>query len=203
MPQTLYCSPTSPYARRVRLSTRLLGLSAEIEEHFIDPYASPTELLVSNPLSKIPVLRGSDGLLLPDSRLIMSYLLRQKGQAMPDADGDWQAARNLVLAEGVIEAAVAIVMENLRPESIRYPAQIDRQRAIIARSLDALADEDFATQAFASGQPTAVTLASALAYLDFRLAWLCWRDAQPALAARLDALAEHPAMVATAPPAGA
>jgi glutathione S-transferase len=201
MALTLYCSLTSPYARRVRLATRLLALSAEIREEIVNPFDSPAALLARNPLSKIPVLSDEAGLLLPDSHLILSYLLQRTGLSMPAARGDWEQARQLVLAEGLTDASIAIVMENRRPESIRYPQQIDRQAAAITRCLDAVATPP--DQAFERVDPIALSLASALAYLDFRLPWLQWRQQQPRLATWLDCLEEHAAMRETRPPESA
>lgn len=201
MTLTLYCSLTSPYARRVRLAVLQLGLAEQVHEEVVDPFASPDVLLANNPLSKIPVLRdeGAD-IVLPDSRLILDYLLQRAGRRLPEADGDWQGARRLAIAEGLIDAAVAIVLENRRPESIRYPAQIDRQQAAITRCLAALAEAPPSETAFANADPLALTLATALGYLDFRLPWLGWRQNTPALAAWVDALAGDPAMRATRPP---
>lgn len=199
MALTLYCSLTSPYARRVRLATRLLDMSEEIHEEVVDPFSSPAELLESNPLSKIPVLRGDDGFVLPDSHLILSYLLEQQGRAMPAASGDWAEARRLAIVEGLIDASTSIVMENRRPESIRYPAHIDRQSAAIARCLQALAEPPYPDR-FDTAEPVALSLATALAYMDFRLPWLRWREQQPQLAQWLDALTDHPAMRDTRPP---
>lgn len=199
MALTLYCSLTSPYARRVRLATRLLGMREEIHEEVVDPFSSPDVLLANNPLSKIPVLRGDDGFVLPDSHLILSYLLEQQGHAMPAACGDWAEARRLAIVEGLIDASTSIVMENRRPESIRYPAQIDRQTAAIMRCLEALAEPP-AQDRFATAEPVPLSLATALAYLDFRLPWLQWRGEQPQLAEWLDALTGHAAMRETRPP---
>lgn len=195
----LYCSLTSPYARRVRLATRLLNMSGDIEEEVVDPFSSPAELLDSNPLSKIPVLRGDDGFVLPDSHLILSYLLEQRGRAMPAASGDWAEARLLAIVEGLTDASTSIVMENRRPESIRHPAHIDRQSAAITRCLQALAEPP-ALDRFESAEPVPLSLATALAYMDFRLSWLQWREQQPKLAQWLDALTGHPAMQETRPP---
>src|ERR1044071_9185423 len=70
----LYCSLTSPYARKVRVVIDELGLSEQIEEVITDPFAPPPELLAANPLSRIPTLIGDRGEALPDSRLIIEYL---------------------------------------------------------------------------------------------------------------------------------
>lgn len=204
MQPTLFCSLTSPYARRVRVLLRELAMEQTIHEEVVDPFASPRSLLERNPLSKIPVLVTAEGDTLPDSGLIMAYLLDQSGQCdqrWPASRCDWPAATELALAEGVIDAAVAIVMENRRPESIRFPEQVDRQAATIRRVLPRF-ENRIGAQGGTASLPCDVTLSVALAYLDFRTPWLAWRDDHPCLDSWLAERAQQPTMQATKPPDG-
>ena len=204
MDQTLYCNLTSPYARRVRVLLRELGLEHDVQEEVVDPFASPRNLLDRNPLSKIPVLVTGAGLTLPDSGLIMAFLLdgaEDSDQGWPASRGDWSAASEVTLAEGVIDAAVAIVMENRRPESIRFPEQIDRQVATIRRVLPRF-EHRIGAQGGTASIAADITLGVALAYLDFRTPWLNWRDDHPCLDRWLSEWVTRPAMQATKPPDG-
>ena len=201
MTLTLYCSLTSPYARRVRVMARVLGAVDDIREAVVNPFDSPDALLAHNPLSKIPVLVGPDELVLPDSGLILGYLLARQGRAMPAAAGDWERARRLTIAEGVVDACAAIVLEGRRPTGQRSQAHVDRQRGVIARGLAAVAAEP-PEQSPADADPYAITVAVLLGYLDFRLPTVDWRSSAPSLVGWYADAAALPAMQATRPPEG-
>lgn len=176
MKMKLYCSPTSPYARKVRIVAAELGLTDLIEEINVDPHASPAELLAINPLSKIPVLVTERGEALPDSALIAEYLLtRGRGlTGLPRGSKRWAALRRQQLADGITDAAVAITMEKRRPESIVYTTFVDRQLALIERTLQALCAEA-ANLEREVPSVVEVSVGVALAYLDLRLPYLEWR----------------------------
>jgi len=204
MQHTLFCSLTSPYARRVRVLVRELGIEQQVQEEVVDPFSSPRNLLERNPLSKIPVLITAEGQSLPDSGLIMAYLLEQSGQAdqrWPACRGDWAAATEVTLAEGIVDSAVAIVMENRRPESIRFPEHLDRQTATIRRLLPRF-ENRIGAQGGTASLAGDITLAVAMAYLDFRAPWLAWRNDHPCLDAWLAERKDQSAMQATKPPDG-
>jgi glutathione S-transferase len=202
MKMKLYCSPTSPYARKVRVIAAELGLSDLIEEIHVDPHSSPEELLAVNPLSKIPVLVTERNEVLPDSTLIAEYLLtRGRGlTGLPRGSKRWAALRCQVTADGITDASVATVMEKRRPESIVYMASLDRQAALISRALDLLEQQ---TSTFEIEAPSVVevSIGVALAYLDFRLPYIEWRTGREALAAWYANFAQRPSMLLTVPPA--
>lgn len=197
----LYSSKTSPYSRKVRVALEELGLASQVEELIIDPFAPPPDFLAANPLSKIPTLITDRGEALPDSRLIMDYLMvRKPGLAAPPRSARrWEVARRAVIADGVIDAAVSSVLEKRRPESIHYLPFLDRQAAIIHRALDLLnADaSQLALQAPGVGE---IGCGVALSYLDFRLPYLEWRKNRDALAAWHTVFAQRPSMQKTQPP---
>lgn len=201
MKMRLYCSRTSPYSRKVRVAAEELGLSDLIEEIDADPFAPPPELLAANPLSKIPTLITDKGEALPDSGLIVDYLLsRGRGlAAVPRGSRRWSALRRNQVAQGIIDAAVASVLERRRPESIIYTTFLDRQAEIIRRGVELL---NLEAQALASDPPSVVEITSAVAlsYLDFRLPYLEWRTRNEALAAWHGQFAQRPSMLKTQPP---
>jgi glutathione S-transferase len=197
----LYSSPTSPFARKVRVVLHELGLFERVDEQFVDPFSAepPAEFLAVNPLSRIPALITDDGLALPDSKLIIDYLQATAHDPLPGPPVRWPGLRRQVVAEGVIEAAVACVLEKRRPESIVYPTFLDRQARNIARALDML---NLEANALGRERPAVVdvTTGVALAYLDFRLPYLDWRKRAPALAEWFEGFRQRPSMVATQPP---
>ncbi|ULQ46172.1 glutathione S-transferase family protein [Flagellatimonas centrodinii] len=198
----LYCNLTSPFARKVRVVVRELGLADRVEEELIDPFAAqlPTEFLAANPLSRIPTLVTDRGEALPDSKLIIDYLQRRSKARLSTPDNRWAAARRGVVAEGILEAALASVLEKRRPESIVYPAYLDRQQAAILRAVDML---ELEASGLTLEQPGVVDITTgvALAYLDFRLPYIPWRKRAPALVTWFTPFAERPSMQATCPPA--
>lgn len=202
MKMKLYCSPTSPYVRKVRVVAAELGLTDLIDEVNVDPHASPQDLLAVNPLSKIPVLVTERGETLPDSSLIIEYLLtRGRGvTGLPRGSKRWSALRCEKIANGIIDAAVATVMEKRRPESIVYTVFLDRQAALIERALELLNNE---TPGFEPEAPSIVEISVgvALGYLDLRMPYLEWRKSHDALANWYNGFAQRASMVRSQPPA--
>lgn len=199
----LYCSKTSPYSRKVRVALIELGLDGLTDEIVTDPFNPAPELLGANPLSRIPTLITEKGEALPDSTLIMDYLQSRAHGLLPLPRGAkrWSTLRRQVIAEGIIDAAVATVLEKRRPESIVYMQFLDRQAATIRRCVEMLnVDADLLsrdTPGFLE-----ITVGVALAYLDLRMPYLEWRKNHDALVAWQDAFAARPSMMNTAPPAG-
>ena len=198
----LYCSKTSPYSRKVRMAIEELGLANQVEEVIADPFNAPPELLAANPLSKIPTLITERGEPLPDSQLILDYLSHRKSGLATLARGAkrWDVLRRTQIADGVIDAAVAIVMEKRRPESIHYIPFLDRQTATIRRALDLL-NADAGLMALQSPGLCEISCGAALGYLDLRLPYLEWRKGRDALANWYTVFAQRPSMQKTAPPA--
>ncbi|MEK6806852.1 MAG: glutathione S-transferase N-terminal domain-containing protein [Pseudomonadota bacterium] len=202
MKMKLYCSKTSPYARKVRVAIQELGIADSIEEVHGDPFTPTPDFLIANPLSKLPALVNERGDAMPDSQLILDYLTsRYPGLApLPRGNKRWETLRRTKLADGVIDAAVTSILEKRRPEGIHFTPWLDRQAETIARALDAISTE----VSFLSLEKPGVceiTCAVAMSYLDFRLPYLHWRDNRPALVAWVDAFAQRPSMQKTRPPA--
>lgn len=202
----LYSSLTSPYARKIRVLVRELGLVDEVEEVLADPFRPDEKLLAANPLSKLPVLVLADGTSLPDSKLIAGYLQaksRRRIAALPRGRARWQVLRRAYLADGIIDAAVSSVLEKRRPESIVYTNWLDRQAAAIQRALTVLETEagDLLPGEERPGMAE-ITVAVALGYLNFRLPYLHWEATHPALDAWFRAFAKRASMRETQPPEG-
>lgn len=198
----LYSSLSSPYARKVRVVAHELGLSDLIDEIHCDPFAPPPELLAANPLSRIPTLVTERGEALPDSTLVIEYLqTRGRGlTALPRGSKRWAALRRAHVAEGVINAAFATVIEKRRPEGIRHVAFLDRQADVIRRSIAVL---DLEAAELIVDTPSVVEISAgvALAYLDLRMPYLEWRKGHEPLERWFTVFAERPSMMATQPPA--
>ncbi|WP_411887305.1 glutathione S-transferase N-terminal domain-containing protein [Hydrocarboniphaga effusa] len=201
MSLTLYYSPTSPFARKVRIAAIELGLNNELELIALNPFEAGADYWAVNPLSKIPSLVTRDGFVLPDSRLILDYL-RTLGDAL-EADGanDWANRKRQQLADGVIDAAVSANLEQRREPQLISRHWFERQLAAVRRALAFLEAE--AGQLRTSGRITVaeISVASALGYLDLRLSnSLDWRSESVQLASWFATISQRPAVRDTVPP---
>lgn len=100
--------------------------------------------------------------------------------------------RQTALAQGLIDAAFAMVVERRRPADRQWEAWSARQGRAIDRTLRKVTAPGVFDLA-------GITLACGLAYLDFRLPELAWRSLRPDLARWLDDVAQRPSMQATKP----
>lgn len=137
----LYCSANSPYARKVRVAAIELGIISRIEVIDTNARDPNTGLWALNPLAKIPALTTDAGEAIYDSPIICEYLNEAigDGSLLPAGDGErWRVRTLTALADGVMDAGMAVRLENLRPETERSPAWIEKNLATVARGLDAL-----------------------------------------------------------------
>lgn len=172
----LYYAKTSPYARKLLLLARHLGQTGDIEIVDTDPLEATPDFLEANPLSKVPTLVVAGEPALFDSRVIAEFLLDRAG--MNDSGrAKTELLKRQALADGITDAALAIVQENRRPEEQRSAYWIERWTAAIERGLAHL--EDGAVNALDQWRLDSMATASALDYLNFRLPELAWEGRFP------------------------
>ena len=197
----LYYSPTSPYVRKVRVVAIEKGIADRVELVEASPWPDPASVARVNPLGKVPALVTDDGVALYDSPVICEYLdvLVPAAPLLPRSGAArWQVLRCQALCDGILDAAVAIVLERRRPEAERSAAAQQRATDAIRRSVAALVAElKPATAAFDLGQ---ISAAVALGYLEFRLGELELGTAHGPLRDWWTAVRERPSLVATRPP---
>jgi len=196
----LHSSPASPFGRKVKIAALHLGLGDRIDIRTADVNDPADPVLASNPLGKIPTLTLEDGTAIFDSRVILEYLDRLAGgdKILPAADTARMQALTLQASlDGLLDAAILQVYERrFRPEEKVHQPWLDRQAEKVSRTLAAL---ETATPATGPVNVGTITLACALAYLDFRFAGT-WRDDHPNLVAWLSAFeAAVPAFDKTRP----
>jgi glutathione S-transferase len=200
----LFVSPASPFARKCRIVVREKGLAAQVEEVTVDPYADDAALLAANPIAQVPALQFDDGRWMSDSPLICAFLDSLGGEPRlipeptgPQPNGHWGVRWRETLADGALETAVKLVLENRRPEAERSALWIARWTAGLHRTLDRIEAE-----AVLDAEPLdlgVIALGVVGPYLDFRHPALRWREAHPGLAALCDRLATRPSFVETRP----
>ncbi len=209
----LFYNQTSPYARKARIALLELGIEpgagAAVELINTDPWSDNDILLAANPVSKVPALWLNDQLTITESDQIvhaLCLLFPGKGAKVwpafdSDSSGpDLSFLARLGLAQGLIDAAFGAIIEGRRPEAKRWPDWVMRQQLAIERSIDRAASY------WSPGQTpegrfdaSDISLATALAYLDFRHASIDWRSRQPALATWYERCARRPSLQQTRP----
>ena len=197
-------SPTSPYVRKVVVTAIEAGLDERIERIETDVWNPETDIAEDNPLGKVPALVTDEGRVLCDSPTICDYLdSLHEGPRLIPAEGParWQVLNLHALANGVMDAAVARVIEHrARPEHLRFDGWLERQKLKIDRALDSLDRQ--AAEGVLDGPVNlgTITVGCALGYLDLRFSEDAWREGRPALEAWYDAFSQRPSMQATVPP---
>lgn len=196
----LLFSPASPYARKCRIIIIEKGLQSQVKQTLTPPFENPVELIEVNPLGTVPALRLNTGEVLCESPVICEYLdslSSDPGFYPAEYSGRFQVLALAALADGIIDAAMACVLETRRPEQMYYAEWVARKENAILRTLKTINElkltEDYPWHIGSMG--TAV----ALEYLNFRLSHLEWRNKFPALAGWLGAVCQKPSMRQTAP----
>lgn len=161
------------------------GLTEKIElvPTVVNPFGPSMSATAINPLGKIPALVLNDGEALYGSTVICEYLDALDGipRLFPVGAARWLALRRNALADGMLEAGIAVRLEGLRPVENRWPTWRETQLLKVANALDTFERE-------AEGLPSdtltigEVALICGLGWLDFRIPELFWRDSRPSLA---------------------
>ena len=197
----LYGSPTSPYVRKARVLIHEKKLRCEFVPE--DPWAEASPIVTRNPFGKVPALEIEPHNYLFDSALIVHYLDHVDGKSLTpkDAGTYWQAQWWLALAQGLIDAAVARVLETRRPAAKQMPEKLAREEARIQRAT-AVAETRFGGGAYLVARRLSLgdlMLGVALQYIDFRYPH-DWRAHAPRLAAWHEGIAARKSFVDTLPP---
>jgi len=199
----LITTATSPYGRKVRIVLLEKKIDCPLQED--SPWESGSELLNYNPLGKVPVLVLDDDSSLFDSRVIVEYLdnISPVSKLLPQENRPLIATRRWeAVADGICDAAVAIVLENKRPPAQQSAEWKARQHGKIERSLAFLADE-LGDRLWCNGEAYSladIAVGVCLGYLDFRCPDIEWKSRYPNLQALQEKLEIRPSFCETTPP---
>jgi glutathione S-transferase len=153
----LYNNRPSPYGRKVLVVAHEKQLLDRIEVIQLDPWSDPPELIAATPLGKVPALITDDGTLFTESTLIAEYFDGIGSGPNLFGEDRLSTLRRTALAQGLIDAAFALVIERRRPVERQWEAWSARQRRTIERTLTQTTTPE-------SFDLTGVTLACGLAY---------------------------------------
>ncbi|RAR62950.1 MULTISPECIES: glutathione S-transferase N-terminal domain-containing protein [Halomonadaceae] len=199
---TLLYSPTSPYARTVRVVVAERGLENRITFSRVDPWSTDPALLTANPLSRVPALVTDDGQTLTESLLIARYLEGIAEAPTTSRVPEPRQAEVLALAglgQGLMDAAFHTVMlHKFHSDSTNTESLVQRRHDAVLRTIDSLESQ---VTSLSSEQPTLgdIVIAVALDYLAFRLPEIAWHQAHPQLASWLERILARESFSATRP----
>ncbi len=198
----LLATQTSPYARKVRVVLAEKRIDCEIV--MVPSLAAPdSPVPAHNPLGKVPTLVLDDGESLYDSPVIVGYLDAKTPVSHLIPQDNYQRTvvrRWEALADGMCDAAVAVVMELRRPPEKQDETVMARQRLKVERGLRRLA-QDLADNKWCTGEKFTladIAVGVVLAYLDLRMPELGWREDYPNLGRLYEQLLERPSFRDTA-----
>ncbi len=136
----------SPYARRVAISLRILGIAYEHDTRSV--FGDFDSMRQTNPLGRIPSLVLDDGIVLIESAAILDWLDENVGPERallpPSGIARRKALQIMALATGALDKIGAANYERLiRPSLYRWPEWIERCLTQCAGGLAALEREDW------------------------------------------------------------
>jgi len=199
----LYITPTSPFARMVRIVVVEKGLESRVEIIVARTRTADSPYYRINPSGRVPYLVRDDGVGLEESALICSYLDRLDGKPVFELSGGeeaWEARRLEAAARSMLDGLAVWNREMARPRDERSPTVIRHEAARAGRMADLWEteiDHSLMRGAVSLGQ---ITLACALGFAALNPD-LLWRPGHPKLCAWFDRFAARPSFAATAPPA--
>jgi glutathione S-transferase len=193
---------TSPYTRKARV---VLAEKKIDYDWVVDSPNSPTSVVPTyNPLARVPVLVLDDDTAIFDSPVIVEYLdnLSPNNKLFPQPSRErievkrWEA-----LSDGLLDSAVNVRLESLRPASQRSADWMQRELAVVDRALEAMAKQLGENQ-WCMGTPFTfadVAVGCALGYVDFRFPEIDWRAKHPNLARMHEKLMQRSSFSETVP----
>lgn len=201
----LFMTPTSPYARKVRVV--LAEKHIECELVTVPSLAAPDSPVPEfNPLGKVPTLVLDDGTPFYDSVVIVDYLDHKTpvSRLIPQDNSHRALVRRWeALADGICDAAVAVVMEKRRAPEKQDETIIERQTLKVTRGLKRMS-EDMGEEKWAAGDRFTladIAVGCVLGYIDLRMPETGWRELYPNLAGLYEQLITRPSFKDTMPPA--
>ena len=191
-------STTSPYVRKARL----VLLEKNIPHTFVinSPHEPNNDVPLFNPLGRVPALILDDGTCVFDSTVIAEYAdtLNDTPTLIPrhDALARMQVRRGEALADGIMDSAIVVRNERVRPAEKQEQANIDLHNGAITHALEHVAGQLGQREWWIGDRISLADLAlvSALAYLDLRQPERDWRSAHPNLASWFNRLGTRPSV---------
>ena len=192
-------SQLSPYVRKVRVVAYEVGVGDTLVVTPVNTSEEQDKITPFNPLGKIPALVTDDGQILYDSPVICEYLDAEfGGHRLLPASGRkrWEIMTRVALADGILDAALLVRHERLRPVERQSSDWIARQLGKARAGFDQLERE---AGTFGELDMGLVAAGCAHAYVPLRVAeFEGFRD-WPQLRAWAAEISQRPSFARTMP----
>lgn len=187
---TLYQTPTSPYARMVRIVLKEKGLGDRFAILEAETRKAGSSYYAINPSGRVPYLERADGSGLEDSPLIIEYLdgLRPPLQFA----GNFEVRRLEAVARSMLDGVAVWARERRRPKTEQSPTIVAHERARAARLAD-FWEREVAHPLMQEDLNLAQLTLIVTLQLEGRLGFE-WREGRAQLAAWADRIAERPSI---------
>jgi len=182
MSYELYYSPGSPFARKVLIVARELGLNSALNRHEVSPF--PTKILADlnehNPLATVPTLVTPQGPIF-DSQVIVQYLdaVSTGAKVLPLASDlkRYEALTYDHLVNGTLGAMLLVRYEGaVRTPETQSEEWVNAQLGKAKRGLVRLSQLPLPSLAGPTLSLQAIDLAVVVWYFDRRFSALKWRE---------------------------
>ena len=197
-------SYTSPFVRKIRVLLIEKGVPYSFLED--NPWTPETKTTQFNPLGKVPILIDENGSTWYDSNVIAEYIesLNTRVKLLPDAHQPRLEVKQLIaLVEGIVEAGIAIFLEQKRSQEKQDQDWIERNQLKTHRGLDALEKALGDNLWLHENQFSLADICAGvvLGWLSFRLPDIDWKSGRPYLEAFATRLFARESFQKTQPPA--
>jgi glutathione S-transferase len=203
----LLYSPGSPFARLVRIALLETGLDALVTKQELTRarlYSPESNVLVLNPIGRVPTLELDDGTILTESKLILDYIdaLNPGPKLLPrDGSDGWRTLAEMGQALGLLDGISTWMRALQPPEPHRAGEVIARESVRVNRAANAL-EAAIARGAYGGRlNASQIVLGTALGLVEPRLPVWKWRECRPGLSGWYDAIAARASFRTTEPPA--
>ena len=196
----LYITPTSPYARMVRMVILEMSLASRVQIFGAQTRMDDSPYYAVNPSGRVPYLIRDDGVGMEDSTLICAWLDHLEGKpdfVLPAGHDAWEARRLERLARSMLDGMVVWARELGRAPDERSPTVVRHESARAQRMADLWETQIDHPWMHGKLNMAQITLACALGF-DDRTPGLAWRPGHPKLDAWFTAIAARPSFAVTA-----
>lgn len=196
-------SYTSPYVRKISVMLLEKGIPFDFINDI--PHEPGCKITQFNPLGKVPALVTDDGEVFYDSPIIVQFieLMNVAPTFLPLHPLEALRVKQIeALADGVTDAAVALVLESRRDADKRNEAWVLRQREKLLRGLDALEKLAEKRTLLNTEQLNVadIAVACSLGYINFRRIAPGWCVERPELIKLVERLFQRESFARTTPP---
>ncbi|MBN8649695.1 MAG: glutathione S-transferase family protein [Caulobacterales bacterium] len=171
----LFYSHASPFARKCRIAIRLKGLLSQTNEIEATPLQNPPELLAANPIAQVPSLVLDNGTAVSNSPLICAYIDKLGNGESLYGNDELEIRRMENIGDAIMETAVKIRLEQLRPDGEKSQSWLDRWQDNLERTL-IFAENQVKNIENGELNMGSISIVCALSYIDLRFPEYYWKD---------------------------